>query len=65
MDTKKNKLIRLRPTLRLDPWPVFDLDLIQKGFRESLLVARLFAKPGKYLRPRKRRRPVGRGVPRV
>jgi hypothetical protein len=49
--------VRKRP-LRLDRrvepdghgLPVFDLDLIQRGFRESLLVAGLFRRPAKYLR---------------
>jgi hypothetical protein len=35
------------------PWehgPVFDLEVVQRGFRESLLVAQLFRRPAKYLR---------------
>jgi hypothetical protein len=50
----------LRRPLRLDrpieaPWdqgPVFDLDVVTRGFRVSLLVARLFRRPAKFLRGR-------------
>ncbi len=28
----------------------FDLDILQRSFRESLLVARLFRRPAKYVR---------------
>lgn len=50
---KLRKLLR-RP-VRLDrpvEAPVFDLDVVDRAFRESLLVARLFRRPSKYLRGR-------------
>jgi len=31
---------------------VFDLDLVDRAFRESLLVARLFRRPSRYFRGR-------------
>ena len=48
----------LRHPLRLDraieadrdQGPVFDLELLQRGFRESLLVARLFRRPARYVK---------------
>ena len=45
----------LRRPVRLDrpvETSVFDLDLVDRAFRESLLVARLFRLPAKYLRGR-------------
>jgi len=45
----------LRKPVRLDraiEAPVFDLEVIDRAFRESLLVARLFRRPAKYLRGR-------------
>jgi len=45
----------LRRPVRLDrpiEAPVFDLDVIDRAFRESLLVARLYRRPAKYLRGR-------------
>jgi len=45
----------LRGSVRLDrpvEAPVFDLDVIDRAFRESLLVARLFRRPAKYFRGR-------------
>lgn len=52
----KKKLRRLlsRP-VRIDravETGVFDLEIVQRGFRESLLVARLFRRPARYLRGR-------------
>ncbi|HZE98615.1 MAG TPA: hypothetical protein VE981_16405 [Planctomycetota bacterium] len=35
-----------------DLLPVFDLDLLERSFKESLLVARLTRRPSKYLRGR-------------
>jgi len=54
----KKMLIRLlRRPVRLDrrveapdPGGVFDLDLLQRSFEVSLLVARLQRRPAKYLR---------------
>jgi hypothetical protein len=52
----KKMLIRLlRRPVRLDrrveaPGPVFDLDLLQRSFEVSLLVARLQRRPPTYLR---------------
>jgi hypothetical protein len=56
----KKMLIRLlRRPLRLDrrveapdPGLVFDLDLLQRSFKVSLLVARLQRRPATYLRGR-------------
>jgi hypothetical protein len=45
----------LRRSVRLDrpvEAPVFDLDVVDRAFRESLLVARLFRRPAKYFRGR-------------
>jgi len=45
----------LRKPVRLDRAivaPVFDREVIDRAFRESLLVARLFRRPAKYLRGR-------------
>jgi hypothetical protein len=45
----------LRRPVRLDRTieaPVFDLDVIDRAFRESLLVAQLFRRPAKYFRGR-------------
>ena len=45
----------LRRPVRLDrpvETPVFDLDVVDRAFRESLLVARLYRRPAKYLRGR-------------
>jgi len=55
---KQRELKLKRKPLRLDRrveapehgLPVFDLDLVQRGFRDSLLVAGLFRRPAKYLR---------------
>ena len=49
------KMLRrlLRRPVRLDravEAEVFDLEIVHRGFRESLLVARLFRRPAKYLR---------------
>jgi len=51
------KMLRklLRRPLRLDrpvETAVFDLEIVHRGFKESLLVARLFRRPAKYLRGR-------------
>ena len=54
----KRELKLKRKPLRLDRnvetlghgLPVFDLDIIQRGFTDSLLVAGLFRRPAKYLR---------------
>ena len=52
---KKMLRLLLRRPVRLDR-PVeadgFDLEVVQRGFRESLLVARLFRRPAKYVRGR-------------
>jgi len=56
----KKLLIRLlRRPLRLDrrveapdPGPVFDLDLLQRSFKVSILVARIQRRPATYLRDR-------------
>jgi hypothetical protein len=37
--------------------PLFDLELIHRGFRESLLVAQLFRRPVRYVRGRSRASP--------
>jgi hypothetical protein len=45
----------LRRPVRLDrpvETAVFDLDLVDRAFRESLLVARLFRRPSRYFRGR-------------
>jgi len=45
----------LRKPVRLDRTveaPVFDLEVIDRAFRESLLVAQLFRRPAKYFRGR-------------
>jgi hypothetical protein len=45
----------LRRPVRLDrpvEAPVFDLEVIDRAFRESLLVAQLFRRPAKYFRGR-------------
>ena len=34
---------------------VFDLDVVHRGFKESLLVARLFRRPARYVRGRRDR----------
>jgi len=57
-----SKMLRkvLRAPVRLDrsieaSWdagPAFDLDVVHRALRESLLVARLFRRPAKYLRGR-------------
>ena len=52
---KKMLRFLLRRPVRLDrpvETDVFDLELVQRGFRESLLVARLFRRPAKYVRGR-------------
>ena len=52
---KKMLRFLLRRPVRLDrpvEADVFDLEVVQRGFRESLLVARLFRRPAKYLRGR-------------
>ena len=57
---KKTLRKLLRRPVRLDrpieaPWedgPVFDLDVIHRGFKESLLVAGLFRRPARYVRAR-------------
>ncbi len=54
----KPREMKFRKPLRLDRpvgmlghgLPVFDLDIVQRGFRDSLLVAGLFRRPAKYLR---------------
>ena len=51
------KMLRklLRRPVRLDrpvEAPVFDLEIVDRAFRESLLVARLFRRPAKYFRGR-------------
>lgn len=46
----------LRRPVRVDrpiDVPVFDLDIVHRAFEESLLVARLFRRPGKYVRHQK------------
>ena len=51
---------RIRRALRLDRWidarggqgPVFDLDVVHRAFKQSLLVARLYRRPARYLRGR-------------
>ena len=48
------KTLRRRP-VKLDrpiEVPVFDLEVVQRAFEESLLVARLFRRPAKYLKRR-------------
>ena len=45
----------LRRPVRLDrtvETPVFDLEIVDRAFRESLLVAQLFRRPAKYFRGR-------------
>jgi hypothetical protein len=45
----------LRRPVRLDrpvEAPVFDLEIVDRAFRESLLVAQLFRRPAKYFRGR-------------
>jgi hypothetical protein len=45
----------LRRPVRLDraiEAPLFDLDVVDRAFRESLLVAQLFRRPAKYLKGR-------------
>ena len=45
----------LRRPVRLDrpvEAPVFDLDIVDRAFRESLLVARMFRRPAKYFQGR-------------
>jgi len=52
----------LRRPIRLDrsieascgSTPPFDLELVQRGFKESLLVAQLFRRPVRYVRGRSR-----------
>jgi hypothetical protein len=49
------KTLRRRP-LRLDrpiETPVFDLEVVHRAFEESLLVARLFRRPARYVRQRR------------
>lgn len=48
----KRKPLRLDRRLEasVDVLPVFDLDLLQRSFSDSLLVAKLFRRPAKYLR---------------
>jgi hypothetical protein len=48
----KKKALRIDRRLEasLDVVPVFDLDLLQRSFSDSLLVAKLFRRPAKYLR---------------
>jgi hypothetical protein len=55
---KKRELKLKRKSLRIDrrsPAPadvraVFDLDLLHRSFRDSMLVAKLFRRPANYLR---------------
>jgi len=55
---KKRELKLKRKALRIDrrsPAPadllsVFDLDLLHRSFRDSILAAKLFRRPAKYLR---------------
>jgi len=55
---RQRELKLKRKALRLDKYvetlghglPVFDLDIVQRGFTDSLLVAGLFRRPAKYLR---------------
>ncbi len=45
------KALRLdRPLTADEVVPVFDLDLLHRGVRDSLLVARLFRRPARYLK---------------
>jgi hypothetical protein len=45
--------VRVEPA---DPaWAVFDLEIVHRAFRESLLMARLGARPSKYVPGRTRR----------
>jgi len=37
-----------------DQGPVFDLEILHRGFKESLLVAQLFRRPARYVRGRSR-----------
>ena len=46
----------LRHPMRLDrpvEVPVFDLEVVHRAFEESLLVARLFRRPARYVRKRR------------
>jgi len=48
----KKKALRLdrRLDAPADVLPVFDLELLHRSFSDSLLVAKLFRRPAKYLR---------------
>jgi hypothetical protein len=47
---KKPLRIDRRLEATADVLPVFDLELLNRSFRDSLLVATLFRRPAKYLR---------------
>jgi hypothetical protein len=47
---KRTLRIDRRLEAAVDVLPVFDLDLLHRSFRDSLLVAGLFRRPAKYLR---------------
>jgi len=38
---------------RIEDGFVFDLEIVERGFKESLLVARLFRRPARYVRGRR------------
>lgn len=48
----RRKALRLDRRLEasVDVLPVFDLELLQRSFSDSLLVAKLFRRPARYLR---------------
>ena len=47
---KKPLRIDRRPEASIDAWPVFDLELLHRSLSDSMLVAKLFRRPAKYLR---------------
>lgn len=49
---RRSKPLRLDRRLdsAVDILPVFDLELLHRSFSDSLLVAKLFRRPAKYLR---------------
>lgn len=57
VDYRTRRLVKLDVRLEAaDPaWPVFDLDIVHRAFRESLLLARLGARPATYVPGRLRR----------